>query len=426
MGLFGNKKREQEDAANTEINTNNHGVEEHSNSPKTEGAGGGTVERLNQNSEELKRLLNEFRAMQGENFDPAEEETPENSSTEEYSDERHSVEEGEKYTLSEEENRQIEKYLVGEPEEDNDDEYDYVEEIIDDADEEEQGEVVEEVVEEEYVEEEAVDETHSENEDAEEEYIEEEIVDDAEEVEEEEEYLEEVVEDEIINADEDIIADKDEYEMVEDEQTEVDEIADEDEYEYEMVEDEQTEVDEIADEDEYEYEMVEDDEEVQTEERRVVSDEYIDQKLDAKFNAFEEQLLAKLMATINMSNANAQTVNQPSMTEEETPIEANEEDLNFEGQVVMFEPIENIKQVTWEDVVKRKGHCTYHVTVSSNGGWFIKRSKAPNPSAYVERKDEAMRLAIAYAKREKAELKIHNAKGVIEKSMSFGREKKIN
>ena len=407
MGLFGNKKREQEDAANTEINTNNHGVEEHNNSPKTEGAGGGTVERLNQNSEELKRLLNEFRAMQGENFDPAEEETPDNSSTEEYSDERHSVEEGEKYTLSEEENRQIEKYLVGEPEEDNDDDYDYVEEIIDDADEEEQGEVVEEVVEEEYVEEEAVDETHSENEDAEEEYIEEEeVVDDAEEVEEEEEeYLEEVVEDEIINADEGIIADKDEYEMVEDEQTEVDE---------------------IADEDEYEYEMVEADEEVETQERRVVSDEYIDQKLDAKFNAFEEQLLAKLMATINMSNANAQTVNQPSMAEEETPIDANEEDLNFEGQVVMFEPIENIKQVTWEDVVKRKGHCTYHVTVSSNGGWFIKRSKAPNPSAYVERKDEAMRLAIAYAKREKAELKIHNAKGVIEKSMSFGREKKIN
>ena len=89
----------------------------------------------------------------------------------------------------------------------------------------------------------------------------------------------------------------------------------------------------------------------------------------------------------------------------------------------MFTPLESLKLASWEEVVRRKGHCTYHLTTSGNGGWFIKKSNAPNPYAYIEKKEEAEELAKFYASREKAELKIHNAKGVIEKSLSFGREK---
>ena len=98
-------------------------------------------------------------------------------------------------------------------------------------------------------------------------------------------------------------------------------------------------------------------------------------------------------------------------------------DYTFIGEVVMFTPIDSLRKASWEEVVRRKGHCTYHLTTSGNGGWFIKKSNAPNPYAYIEKKEDSEVLAKAYAKREKAELKIHNNKGVIEKSLSFGREK---
>lgn len=95
----------------------------------------------------------------------------------------------------------------------------------------------------------------------------------------------------------------------------------------------------------------------------------------------------------------------------------------FYGQVITFMALDNIKQATWEDVVRRKGHVDYHMTSALNGGWFIKRSGVPNPYAYAKRKDEALKLARIYAEREKAELKVHNEKGIIEKSYSYGREK---
>ena len=95
----------------------------------------------------------------------------------------------------------------------------------------------------------------------------------------------------------------------------------------------------------------------------------------------------------------------------------------FYGQVITFMALDNIKQATWEDVVRRKGHVDYHMTSAPNGGWFIKRSGVPNPYAYAKRKDEALKLARIYAEREKAELKVHNEKGIIEKSYSYGREK---
>ena len=95
----------------------------------------------------------------------------------------------------------------------------------------------------------------------------------------------------------------------------------------------------------------------------------------------------------------------------------------FYGQVITFMALDNIKQATWEDVVRRKGHVDYHMTSAPNGGWVIKRSGVPNPYAYAKRKDEALKLARIYAEREKAELKVHNEKGIIEKSYSYGREK---
>ncbi|MGN1259157.1 MAG: DUF2188 domain-containing protein, partial [Christensenellales bacterium] len=159
------------------------------------------------------------------------------------------------------------------------------------------------------------------------------------------------------------------------------------------------------------------------------NNEDIEKKLEERLTAFEEKLLAKLMAQIGAVNA----VNQQVVAPEPTTTEATEKpqedvfDINdYKGKVIVFEPLDKVKQATWEDVVRRKGHYTYHVTAAANGGWFIKRAKSANPYVYAEDKEEAMQIAILYAKREKAELKIHDKKGVIEKSMSFGREKKIN
>ena len=104
MGLFGRKKPEEQNISSTQTTpADAHIINEVGNMPKTEGAGGGTVERLSHNSEELKKLMNEFRAMQGESIDNqySDNHDEHTEHTEEYSEEHHSVEEGERYTLSE-------------------------------------------------------------------------------------------------------------------------------------------------------------------------------------------------------------------------------------------------------------------------------------------------------------------------------------
>ena len=458
MGLFDRKQPENENIVSTQTTpADQHIINEVQSDARTKGVGGGTVERLSSNSEELQKLLNEFKAMQGEPVEHNGYENHEHDSTsitEEYSDEHHSVEEGEKYTLSAEENNQIEKYLVGEDVEPEDyisveeeEEPDFVEISDDDdviyIDEQKQ----EQDVAEEYIEEEPIEEI--------EEVVEEEFYDDTEEELMEEEYspseidteeLEENVEEEYI--DEGSVYDDSEEYIEEDVIDEDETYADEDNNIEEYIEDEIVEdvVEEYFDDSEQdgEEDVVEDGEEEsfvadeedysdsygksEEENNDSISEEDIDKKLDAKLSAFEEQLLSKLMATINMTNQNSGVQSTSNVVSEPVKVDENieAEDLNFEGQVVIFEPLEKIKQATWEDVVRRKGHYTYHVTASSNGGWFIKRAKSPNPYAYLENKEEAMKLAIVYAKREKAELKLHNEKGVIETSMSFGREKKIN
>ena len=156
----------------------------------------------------------------------------------------------------------------------------------------------------------------------------------------------------------------------------------------------------------------------------------LDAKLNERFSAFEEKLIAKILATMG-SQAGVATQVNPAMVPKKPEVDP---DLDVEfidttaykGEVKVFEPLEKIKKASWEDVVRRKGHYAYHITAAANGGWWIKRARSSNPFVYAEDKDEALQIGIIYAKREKAELKLHDKKGVIEKSMSFGREKKIN
>ncbi len=142
----------------------------------------------------------------------------------------------------------------------------------------------------------------------------------------------------------------------------------------------------------------------------------------------EERLYKRIMNTLagmNITPAEGRELVVNATRGVELPEEEVKLDLSeFKGKVELFIPLETIPQATWEDVVRRKGHHTYHVTCAKEGGYFIKKAKTPNPYAYVELKDEALEVAKCYAKREKAELKIHDAKGVIEQSMSFGKEKK--
>ncbi len=148
----------------------------------------------------------------------------------------------------------------------------------------------------------------------------------------------------------------------------------------------------------------------------------------AELKELEERLYTRIMsklANMNVSSADARSVISSETSGVELPEEEVKLDLSaFKGKVETFIPLESIPQATWEDVVKRKGHHTYHVTCAKGGGYFIKKAKTPNPYAFVELKEEALEVAKCYAKREKAELKIHDAKGVIEQSMSFGKEKK--
>ena len=119
------------------------------------------------------------------------------------------------------------------------------------------------------------------------------------------------------------------------------------------------------------------------------------------------------------SNIILDDVNDEVEEEEVTIIDGKK----FYGEVIMFTPLKEVPKATWEDVVKRRGHYSYHLTEAPNGGYFLKRAKVKNPYAYIRRKDEALKLAKIYAEREKADLKVHNEKGVIEKSFSFGRVK---
>lgn len=161
--------------------------------------------------------------------------------------------------------------------------------------------------------------------------------------------------------------------------------------------------------------------------------------IDKKFEEFEKRLLEKLMSSMAMmnqvNNTSVQTTQQVKPVESVQSIDPEDVNLAYvdgklvidgykcKGEVVMFTTFDSVRKATWEEVVRRKGHCTYHLTTSGNGGYFIKKSNAPNPYAYIQEKEDAVELAKAYAKREKAELKIHNAKGVIEQSLSYGREK---
>jgi len=348
------------------------------NEEEKEVKGGGLVESVNQNNTELQDLLKEFREMRsGVGADSHPEEEPETFQEEE-------IEDGEEYEVSEAESESIEDFLnAGD---------DIEEEVIED----------EEVLEED------------------EEILEDEVVED-EEILDEEEILEEELEEE-----EDSVEDDDMVEEPIDVQVNISEIPEESV---------------TTEEDDIRYAPTEEPL-IQEKEEDVlpvdaVTGEEMDKKFDEKFDEFEKRLMDKLMkqfaamqvgATQSEPQKKKTEKNETNMLDEDLEIKTVGGKLvingfKFSGDVVMFTPLESVKKATWEEVVRRKGHCTYHLTTSGNGGWFIKKSNAPNPYAYIEKKEEAEELAKVYAMREKAELKIHNAKGVIEKSLSFGREK---
>lgn len=97
----------------------------------------------------------------------------------------------------------------------------------------------------------------------------------------------------------------------------------------------------------------------------------------------------------------------------------------FDGEVDTFIPLEMINEVSKEDFAKRSGLVTYHV-VFANKKWKIKRGGIISPYAEGRNKKILTKLAIEYAKKEKAELKIHNKKGRIKLSNSYGNDPKGN
>lgn len=379
MGLFGKKKVE-------EINRDN--IEP-------------VIEPITNNSEDLINLKNEFNGMRDsqsgyEPYEEVEEEIIE--------DEYHG---GEEYEVSEDESAYIESFLSAPDEE-----------------------IEEDVMEEETISEEPYMEgeldtssymsRYAAPEEDSEEQIEEEPVD-----------VEINIEEVPVQQNEEVEEDILEQPAEEDIEEEIDSFDEEIEYVDEV---EDGETSEIVSEDEQVEEVVESAPPVQEKSDYVTSAD-----IDKKFDDFEKRLLEKLMNTMAMM-APTQVQEKPSLTstkkEEPKPVVDSEDVVveydngilvidgyKFQGEVVMFSPLDNIKKATWEEVVRRKGHCTYHLTSSGNGGFFIKKSNAPNPYAYIQLKEDAVNLAKAYAKKEKAELKVHNAKGVIEQSLSFGREK---
>lgn len=385
MGLFGKKKKE-DTKLSAEIKMDNlNDLED-----MEEGKGGGYVSSMSSSTNsELQDLLNEFREMRSNitQSNNAEASTDANTDAnaeaseepEEEIIEDESVDEGEEYDVDEDESASIENFLTGKETEEPEDE------------------IVEEETVEEEPEEEIVDEPVEKAEDENPVDVEVSISD----------APSEVVEEESLASEDDLAPE----EVVEDEPVE--------EQSEEPVEDVE-EPEPVA-------------EPVELPKNVITSEE-----LEKKFNEFENRLLNVIsMQLANGVTPNNEPASKPVVVEPERRSEDDSAELNisydggklvingfkFDGEVVMFTPLDSIKPATWEEVVRRKGHCTYHLTTSGNGGWFIKKSNAPNPYAYIEKKEDAEELAKIYARREKAELKIHNAKGVIEKSLSFGREK---
>ena len=385
MGLFGKKKKETEE----------------------EIKGVGLVESAGTNNGNLQDLLNEFREMRA------------GIRAEQHNEEHEEIEEdfhdGEEYEVSEEESDSIESFLSGNDE--------IVEEEI----------VEEEISEDEIVEDDEVDE---------EEILEEEILEDGVEEENFEPESESVIEEEFVE-DEEFDFEEDDSEI----ENSVDPVDVDVTFNEVHIDDEEEVEEEVLEEDfddEYEEDVFGDvieevEEEIEKEvkiEPQQETESVTSEELDKKFDDFEKRLLDKIMQQFAMMQP-VQVKEEPVVVAKKESVQVDDDELHistvdgklvindykFMGEVVMFTPIDSLRKATWEEVVRRKGHCTYHLTTSGNGGWFIKKSNAPNPYAYIEKKEDAEELAKFYAQREKAELKIHNSKGVIEKSLSFGREK---
>lgn len=103
------------------------------------------------------------------------------------------------------------------------------------------------------------------------------------------------------------------------------------------------------------------------------------------------------------------------------PPELNE----YDGEVDIYIPVNMVGKVTKRDLSKRKGLIAYHV-VYSNKKWMIKRVN--NSEIYAESYNRKLiiKLAKEYSKRDRAELKIHDKKGRIKISHSYGNDPRGN
>lgn len=97
----------------------------------------------------------------------------------------------------------------------------------------------------------------------------------------------------------------------------------------------------------------------------------------------------------------------------------------YDGEIEINIPVDMVEQVTKRELSKRKGLITYHV-VYLNKKWVIKRVN--NDEIYAEgyNKKLIIKLAKEYSKKDRAELKIHDKKGKIKISHSYGNDPKGN
>lgn len=84
-------------------------------------------------------------------------------------------------------------------------------------------------------------------------------------------------------------------------------------------------------------------------------------------------------------------------------------------------PITDIPVTSKEELAKRKGNVNFHV-IKSGKVWVLRKSNDTQIYLTSKRKRTAVLFAIEYAKRQRAELKIHNKKGLIIDSISYGND----
>lgn len=89
--------------------------------------------------------------------------------------------------------------------------------------------------------------------------------------------------------------------------------------------------------------------------------------------------------------------------------------------VTILIPITDIPITSKDGLAKRKGNVNFHV-VKKDNLWVLRKSNSSQLYLTSKKKRTAVLFATEYAKRQKTELKIHNKKGLIIDSISYGND----